>query len=132
MEKLEFSNEELRALLRSIVAAKFSEKPYDEEVPTSSLVSECAIKIRNLIFEQEVLSKDQQRVNNFIVWCNLTPDRGEWKRSVVIGRSVYQKKLRNCTDEKLFKFTVELISPFVVSEENKKLLAGEIAGERFL
>jgi len=77
-----FEFNELHALHRVIMEAKFSERPTDNAIPGSPLVASVAARVLDTIIEIERDTGGDEKARHWEEWRAATPSRREWKIAV--------------------------------------------------
>lgn len=117
------TDDELYALGRAIMEAKFSGNADDELVPASSLVASVAKRLAAAL---------TSRRPDWGTWFHLTPDRPEWRSALL--HTISQRrwwKSANATDRR--SYIEALLAPFVTSDASIALFeqhADKIIDER--
>jgi hypothetical protein len=72
------SDDEVRALLRCIVAGKFNQAPSDPEVLTSKFVARIANDLLDIIKSEDYKRWGQVAADRWMTWEKMDPNRPEW------------------------------------------------------
>lgn len=114
------STDELRALLRAVVAAKFVEDPADQDLVASTVLASACDRIIEVIRHHDVLRWGAKAEHNMLTWRFLTPERDEWQLALRLGNHFFSEHWSGWNDERRQLAVAALVSPFKLSEELEK------------
>lgn len=103
-------NNELLALHRGLMEARFCEVPNDPDVSGSPILSEIHRKLVEVIVAGETVRSTEQ----WRQWLQLSDDRREW--NVALDRAIHSTRWKGLDGDEKRKLALDLLSPFDVSE----------------
>lgn len=109
------SYDELMALHRALMEAKFSESPNDPAIQGSSLLSSMADRVVEALITMEVSKEGELSRAKWQQWRLLTPARREYK--IVQAKLRSESAWKNWSSSAQVKYVKDLISPLQASEE---------------
>ena len=105
---------ELYALHKTILEAKFSEAPLEEEIASSPQVAAVANRVFDTLIELEREAHGEERAQAWEDWRLAAPNRREW---VIAAQRVDREGLwSGWSAEEKRDFATRLLSPFVVTD----------------
>lgn len=111
------SADEARALLRAIVASKFTEAPYDMDVLTSKHVANLAADLCKIVAEKDREQWGEIGRQMWDSWYWLSPPRPEWRIALNHGKALFGKKWASFFPDRRVEVVKLLISPYGLSDE---------------
>ena len=112
---------ELNALLRAVLAGKFSQIPADLDVIDSTIISSLATKLADAVDEYYLETLDSDQYEIYSRWRHLTPDQDAWLAAVNHTKLRYGKKWDGMPQIRRYELIEILIAPYKVSQENLRL-----------
>jgi hypothetical protein len=109
------SYDELRALHRALMEAKFSESPNDPAIQGSPLLSSISNRVVEALIAIEITKEGEISRAKWQEWRQLTPIRREYK--IVRAKLRSEAAWKNWSSPEKIKYVKDLISPLQASEE---------------
>jgi hypothetical protein len=113
--------DELMALHRTLMEAKFSKDPNDRVIQGSALVSNIANRVVEELTEMDIAREGEKGRLKWQEWRRISPERREYQ---IIQAKLKSESLSSLSSTEQVKYVKDLFSPLQVSDELiDKLLA---------
>jgi hypothetical protein len=109
------SYDELLALQRALMEAKFSESPHNPAVQGSALLSSTSNHVFEALIAMEISKEGEIARAKWQEWRQLTPERREYK--IVQAKLRSESAWKSWRSPEQVKYVQDLISPLQVNEE---------------
>jgi len=110
------SYDEMRALLRAVIEAKFHRDPDDIVVPGSPLVADVVNRLARAVAEESIRIDGDAARDRWSAWIHIGPERDEWKSAVAYATSLWPKMWPKWSVEKRRVVARVLLSPFELED----------------
>jgi hypothetical protein len=125
--QLTFQNEfEARALLRAIIAGKFTSDPSDDDVPASPLVAQVVNRLADMLGAAESDREGDSVQVEWARWRQMTPRREEWPKALSYAERAFRQHWWDWSGSEREEILKTLFSPFVADAATGQLFIKEL------
>lgn len=121
----EFS--ELNALLRAILAGKFSKSPMDLDVLDSKIVAKQVIQLADMVDACFLDKIEPGGHAEYRKWRHLTPDRDEWAIALENAKQKHSKRWETLSQADQYVVARAILAPYETSQTNLELFCTAIS-----
>ena len=106
-----------RALLRAIIAAKFTETPQDKDVLASPPLATIAWQIRSAVEKDDLEELGDQAAKSWARWSKFDENREDWNIALKNGAKIFRDFWHTWSGDSQIANCRYLLSPFVVQDD---------------
>jgi hypothetical protein len=127
MISISFEDDDLRVLLRVVIAGKFFGSLRDREIPASPGVASIATRIADAVDTLDSQVLDKETLALVRQWRQIDPRRDEWRIALEFAGSSFAARWNAWDKEQRHAIIRNLLAPFTVDSDELELFDREVA-----